>query len=320
MLSRSSASSLLTRRPEYGGTSGATTSVVTKSGGNRFHGDVYEFLRNDNFDGRNFFAASTEPLHQNQFGATVGGPIRRDRDFFFVYYEGFRNRQGETKTAIVPTPAQRNGDFSGLADPQTGKPIPLINYFAGGPVPGNMIPASMIDPVAKNALRLYPLGNISPSLYSSTQILSNDNDQGGFRLDHIFSNGDQLFLRYATASGNGVDPLSINGADVPGFPVGDSIRTHSVTASETHLFSPRSVNTFHASFFRNEFLFDERLNHTPPGDLGFGYQPTLGVAAGPPFLIVSGYASAGDPITGPRNTYQNNYQVSDSVALTRGGT
>ena len=303
---------------EYGGTSGATTSVVTKSGGNRFHGDLYEFLRNDNFDARNFFASSTEPLHQNQFGATLGGPIRRDHDFFFAYYEGFRNRQGETKTAIVPTPAERRGDFSGLIDPQTGNPRPLINYFAGAPVPGNMIPASMISPIAKNALSLYPLGNISPSLYSSTQILTNDTDQGGFRLDHIFSDGDQLFLRYATSSANGIDPLSINGADVPGFPVGDSIRTHSVAASETHLFSPRTVQTFHASFFRNEFLFDERLNHTPPSDLGFSYQPTLPVAAGPPFLIVSGYASAGDPITGPRNTYQNNYQVSDSVALTRG--
>jgi hypothetical protein len=303
---------------EYGGTSGATTSVVTKSGGNRFHGDVYEFLRNDNFDARNFFASSAEPLHQNQFGATIGGPIRRDRDFFFAYYEGFRNRQGETKTAIVPTPAQRRGDFSGLVDPQTGNPRPLINYFAGAPVPGNILPASMISPIAKNALGLYPLGNISPSLCSSTQVLTNDSDQGGFRLDHIFSDGDQLFLRYATSSANGIDPLSINGADIPGFPVGDSIRTHSVVVSETHLFSPSTVQTFHASFFRNEFLFDERLNHTPPSALGFSYQPTLGIAAGPPFLIVSGYASAGDPITGPRNTYQNNFQVSDSVALTRG--
>jgi hypothetical protein len=303
---------------EYGGTSGATTSVVTKSGSNGFHGDLYEFLRNDALDARNFFAATTEPLHQNQFGATFGGPLRKNRDFFFVYYEGFRNRQGETKTAIVPTPAQRTGDFSGLVDPQTGQPVPLINYFTGQPVPGNRIPAFMQNPVSLNALKLYPLGNLSPSLYSSTQLLTNDYDQGGFRLDHLFGNGDQFFLRYATSSSSGIDPLSINGADVPGFPVGDSIRSHSVTASYIHLFSPRSVNTFRAAFFRNAFLFDERLNRTPPSDLGFQYQPTLAAAFGPPFLIVSGYASVGDPITGPRNTYQNSHQAADSIALTRG--
>ena len=79
---------------EYGGTSGATTSVVTKSGANAFHGDVYEFLRNNDFDARNFFAATVEPLHQNQYGATLGGPIRRNKDFFFAYFEGLRNRQG----------------------------------------------------------------------------------------------------------------------------------------------------------------------------------------------------------------------------------
>ena len=264
---------------EYGGTSGATTSVVTKSGGNRFHGDVYEFLRNNSFDARNFFAASTEPLHQNQFGATAGGPLRRDHDFFFAYYEGFRARQGKTKTAIVPTPAQRNGDFSGLIDPQTGQPAPLINYFAGDPVPGNMIPAFMISPIAQKALNLYPLGNISPSLYSSTQVATDNYDQGGFRFDHLFANGDQLFLRYATSSADSIDPLSISGADLPGFPVANSIRTHSATISHTHLFSPRTVQTFRASFFRNIFLFDERLNRTPPSDLGFRYQPAL---AAPP--------------------------------------
>ena len=78
------------------------------------------------------------------------------------------------------------------------------------------------------------------------------------------------------------------------------------------------MQTFRASFFRNIFLFDERLNRTPPSDLGFRYQPALAAASGPPFLIVSGYASVGDPITGPRNTYQNQFQIADSVALTRG--
>jgi len=300
---------------EYGGTSGATTSAVTKSGGNDFHGAVYEFLRNNDLDTRNFFASAVEPLHRNQFGGTLGGPIRRNQDFFFAYYEGLRDRTGVTKTAIVPTPAQREGDFSG-----TGSPLMGFNFQTGGfdPVPGNKLPPGLINPIAQNALQYYPLGNISSSLYAATVMGTNNYDQGGFRLDHNFSAGDQLYLRYATSSTGEVDPLPIAGAGVPGFPVGDSIRTHSVTVSETHVFSPGALETFRAAFFRNEFIFGQRLNSTPPGSLGFQYQPTLGLAAGPPYLIVSGYASVGDPIVGPQNTYQNNYQLSDSFSLSRG--
>ena len=303
---------------EYGGTSGATTTVVTRSGGNEVHGAVYEFLRNNDLDARNFFASTTEPLHQNQFGATAGGPLRKNRDFFFAYYEGLRDREGETKTAIVPTPAQRNGDFSGITDPQTGQSVPLINYFTGQPVPGGILPAYMLSPVSAKNLGFYPLGNLSPSLYASTQMLTNNGDQGGFRLDHYFGNGDQLFLRYATSSTHSIDPLSISGADVPGFPVEDDGRTHSVALSHTHLFSPQTVQTVKAAFFRNAFLFGQSLNHTDPSTLGFDYKPTLGIQAGPPYLIVSGYASVGNPITGPRDTFQNTYQGSYSLAHNTG--
>ena len=101
-----------TAPPEYGGTSGSTTSVVTRSGTNRLHGSAYEFLRNDALDARNFFSSSVEPLKQNQYGATAGGPARRDRTFFFGYYEGFRNSQGVTRSAVVGTAAQRTGNFS----------------------------------------------------------------------------------------------------------------------------------------------------------------------------------------------------------------
>ncbi|HLH03179.1 MAG TPA: carboxypeptidase regulatory-like domain-containing protein [Bryobacteraceae bacterium] len=307
---------------EYGQTSGATTSVITKSGGDAFHGSVYDFLRNNAFDARNFFAADTEPLHQNQFGATLGGPLRRGRDFFFVYYEGQRNSQGETQAAIVPTAVERTGDFSGLIDPSTGKPEQLIDYrgmfFPNHIIPGNRIPASMISPIALKAEKLYPLGNVSPSLYSATEMMSNNYDQGGFRLDHYFHNNDQLFARYATSSLNAFDPLPINGAGVPGFPVADEIRTHSATISDVHLFSPRTVQTIRAAFFRNVLFYGEAQNHTPASGLGFGYQPTLDSNLGVPYLIVSGYASVGNPITGPQKTYQNDYEGYYSLAATRG--
>src|SRR4029078_750262 len=103
--------------PDYGGTGGATTSVVTRSGTNQFHGNLYEFVRNDAFDARNFFSEAVEPLKQNQFGGTMGGPIAQNRVLFFGYYEGFRNKQGYTTTATVPTDRQRSGDFSDLGTP-----------------------------------------------------------------------------------------------------------------------------------------------------------------------------------------------------------
>ena len=303
---------------EYGNTSGATTSVVTKSGANAFHGDVYDFLRNNFFDARNFFAATTEPLHRNQYGATLGGPIRKDKDFFFVYYEGQRDSEGKTQAAIVPTAAERTGDFSALVDPSTGKPAPLINEFTGQPFPGNKIPAQLLSPIALKASQLYPLPNIGTNVFESTQIGSNNYDQGGFRLDHYFSTKDQAFLRYSTSTTHQFDPLPIAGAGVPGFPVTDDIFTNSVTLSDVHLTSSQTVQTFRFAFFRNQFLDGQAQNHTPGSSLGFGYQPTLGLNEGVPYLIVSGYASLGNPITGPQNTYQNDYQGSYSIAMTRG--
>ena len=134
-------------------------------------------------DARNFFSADVEPLKQHQYGATLGGPIRRNKLFFFGYYEGFRNRQGVTKTTTVPTPAERPGDFSALQDPSTNNL--LINFLTGQPFPGNRIPSQMFNPVSQRVLDFYPLGNVSPSLFRATEVLRNDVDQGGIRIDAI---------------------------------------------------------------------------------------------------------------------------------------
>jgi len=302
---------------EYGDTMGATTSVVTHSGGNAVHGVAYDFLRNDVFDARNFFADQTEPLHRNQFGGTLGGPIRRNKDFFFVYYEGQRDAEGKTLSAPVPSVNERNGNFSGITDPATGQPFHLFNYFTGQGFPNDQIPSYMISPIAKAALSLYPLPNDGTN-YKSTQIGSDDYNQGGFRLDHYFGSNDQLSARFSASSLHALDPLPISGAAVPGFPVTDDINTDSATISEVHLFSAQTVQTARVSFFRNVFFKDQAQNHTPGSSLGFDYQPTLGLNTGIPYLIVSGYASVGNPITGPQDTWQNDYQASYSIALTRG--
>jgi outer membrane receptor protein involved in Fe transport len=298
--------------PEYGGTGGATTSVVTRSGGNQFHANLYEFLRNDAFDARNFFSAEVEPLKQNQFGATAGGPIVKNRLLFFGYYEGFRNEQGTTTTATVPTAQERNGDFSGMG-------TPLINFAAGGvPIPGNQIPAASINPVSRNVLNMYPLGNVSPSIYRATLVGTNVLDSTGARVDFNASANEQIFARYSYSGGHNINPISVRGTDVPGFPTRDDLSTHAATVSDTHIFTPSLTSALRATFLRHVFFFDQRLNQTPPSALGFAYQSSNDFGQGPPFFNVSGYTPIGGAITGPRNTKQNTFEVQEGVTWTRG--
>jgi outer membrane receptor protein involved in Fe transport len=301
---------------EFGHSAGSTTNIVTRSGSNNFHGAAWEFLRNDAMDARNYFAQQVEPLKQNQFGGTLGGPIRKDKTFFFAYYEGFRNRQGETQSATVPSPLERQGNFSQTIDPSTGKVDPLINEFIGQPFPGNQLP--FINPIAQNLLQFFPLPNLGSNTFTATQSLRADNDQFGLRVDHYLSPADTFNFRYMYSNSNTLDPLSTSGANVPGFPVGEDQRAQNFVAQETHTFSPAMIGVARFSFLRNKFLLDEHINHTLPSDLGFQYQPTLAAAAGPPFLQVNGYASIGDPITGPRDTYQNSFDWSGSLTWIHG--
>jgi outer membrane receptor protein involved in Fe transport len=293
---------------EFGQSTGSTTNIITRSGSNSFHGALWEFLRNDAMDATDFSTSTVQPLKQNQFGGTFGGPIVKERTFFFGYYEGFRNRQGETVNATVPSLLERQGTF----------PQPLFNFSSGQPVPvpGGQLPS--IDPIAKNILAFYPPANSGTNTFITTQSLAANNDQFGLRLDHYLSPSDTLNFRYMFSGGPTTDPLSTSGANVPGFPVGEDDRAQNFVAQETHVFSPAVIGIARFSYLRNKFLFDEHVNHEPPSDLGFQYQPSLASAVGPPFIQVAGYASVGDPITGPRNTYQNTFDFSGSLSWTRG--
>lgn len=301
---------------EFGHNAGSTTNIVTKSGTNQFHGDAWNFLRNESLDSRNFFAQNVEPYKRNQFGGTFGGPIQRNKTFFFAYYEGLRNRQGETQAATVPSLLERQGDFSQSVDPSTGTVQPLINELTGQPFPGNKLPA--IDPISQNVLQFYPLPNDGVNQFVTTQTLQNDGDQFGVRIDHYLSPRDSVFVRYMFSRGSEVDPLSIEGANVPGFPVGESYGAQNAAARETHPFSSTLVNVVEFSYLRNRLFFDEALNHTPLSSLGFQYAPTLGIQAGPPFIEVEGYASVGNPITDPNDATQNTFSLSDSMSWIRG--
>src|SRR6202167_3290952 len=293
---------------EFGRNTGSTTNIVTRSGSNSFHGAAWEFLRNDAMDSSDYFTQSIQPLKQNQFGATFGGPILKDKTFFFGYYEGFRNRQGETVPATVPSAAERQGNF--------GEAGTIINYPTGQPVPNNQL--TYIDPIATNVLPLFPLPNVGENGFIATQTLSENNDQFGLRMDHYLSRVDTLNFRYMFSAGPTTDPLSPVGANVPGFPVGEYDRAQNFVAQETHIFSPTTIAVARFSYLRNTFLLDEHLNHESLSDLGFQYAPTLASAEGPPFIQVGGYASVGDPITGPRNTFQNTFDLSGSLSWIHG--
>jgi len=318
-----------TASAEFGHSSGSTTNIVTRSGSNAFHGAAWEFLRNDAMDAKSFFATSVEPLKRNQFGGTFGGPIKKDKTFFFGYYEGLRNRQGETVGAAVPTLQEQQGDFgqlctqvqgtfntSGICSVPSGQ---LVNEFSNQPFPFNKLPG--IDPLSQSLLPFFPLPNqpsLGPNAFSTTQTLDQNNDQFGVRVDHYLTPQDVLNFRYMFSQGDTIDPLSTAGANVPGFPVGENQRAQNFVAQETHTFSPTLIGVARFSFLRNKYLFNQAVNHTTPASLGFQYEPSLDAAIGPPFIQVSGYASVGDPITGPRNTYENAIDISGSITWIHG--
>jgi Carboxypeptidase regulatory-like domain/TonB dependent receptor len=317
-----------TANAEFGHSTGSTTNIVTRAGANNFHGALWEFVRNDMFDAKSFFAQDVEPLKRNQFGGTFGGPIKRDKTFFFIYYEGLRNRQGETTVTTVPSIAERGGDFGELC-PEGFTPAGLCNnpgnqiynvFVPKGqppqPIPFNKLPG--INPISQNILEFYPLPNQGNNTFITTQSKPQNGDQFGVRFDHYLTAKDILNFRYSFNQGNVTDPLSTSGANVPGFPVAEDQRAQNFVATETHTFSPSLVALARFSFLRNKFLFDQHLNHTDPASLGFTYSPTLDVSSGPPFIQVAGFASVGNPITGPRNSYQNTFDLSGSLAWIHG--
>jgi hypothetical protein len=295
---------------EFGHSTGSTTNIITRSGTNNLHGGAWEFLRNDAFDATNLFALKHDPLKQNQFGGALGGPIRKDKTFLFGFYEGFRQRKGETRRSTVPSVKERQGDFSELNHP-------LFNIFTMQPYPNNQMQAD-VNPFSQSLLSLFPLPNDGLNTFASTTVAQDDRNQFGFRLDHYLSTADTLNLRYAFSDGTRFVPIPPSGASVPGFPTGEEHRAQNIVLAETHTFSPATVGVFRFSYLRNKFLFGQRSNAATPASLGFQYQPSLATAIGAPFIQVNGYTTVGDPITGPRNTYENAFDYSGSMDWVHG--
>jgi len=214
---------------EYGSRSGATILVITKGGTNEFHGTAFEFFRNDKLDARNFFDRIPEPakLRQNQFGASLGGPIVKDKAFFFGNYEGTRIRQGLTRLATVPTDAMCAGNFSGLFN-SDGTPLNIFDPNTTVPrtqFTGNIIPAAFIDPVGQAVCDLYPSPNIAGAVvnnFSSNPVRTFNDDQFVVRIDYKVSENDQIFGRFSYDDADQFFPL-LALASVPA-PVSPKVR------------------------------------------------------------------------------------------------
>ncbi|MGI8988197.1 MAG: TonB-dependent receptor domain-containing protein [Bryobacteraceae bacterium] len=312
---------------------GAVVNVITRSGGNRIHGSAFEFLRNSDLDARQFFDAARPPFQQNQFGFAIGGPIRKNKTFFFGDYQGLREHTSSTSILTEPTPAMRGGDFSGY-------PAAIFNpatYNAAAstrqPYAGNIIPPSQIDPVAKNLLAILPLPN-PPGVKNNLRI--NDlavqvQDQYDIRLDHTFSERDSMFGRathgeaditYPTTPvlrGGAINPLAFaQGAALAGSLRLNHAPSTQATVQEVHSFGPNVANQLALGYTR----FALRVT---PLDEGFNIARMLGlqgantgpVAAAMSSLSVSGFSSYSASNV-PEIVPQNTWQASDTLSYTHG--
>ncbi len=295
---------------EFGGTNGGITTIVTRSGTNQLHGTLYEFLRNDKLNANNYFAPRKELQKQNQYGGTVGGPLVHDHAYYFTYFEGLRTIQDITHGVIVPTLAERVGDFSADA--------PILANSTRTPFGNNL--SAQINPITARYLTYYPVPNTTENahLAQTTNKSRYNSDQGGAKADWLVGGSDTLSARYSYSTLELLNPYSELGADVPGFPVGYFTNTHLGGLTETHTFSAKTVLTANVSFFQNHIVLDKRFSGNSPQSFGFAYGSTRAEATGAPLIQLQGYSNVGDPIINPRDSVQNDYAVSTNVAYTHG--
>ncbi len=263
--------------PEYGNYNGGIVTVVSKSASNALHGDAFEFFRNTALDARGYFDPTRSAFRQNQFGGTIGGPVRRDKLFFFADYQGTRTTQGiSTGNISVPTVEERGGDFNDLTGSVSGPYLAsLLTQELGYAVtsgepyasvfPGGIIPQSAWSAPGKNLLQYIPSPNVSASQYStSTFAQTVRDDKGSVRLD-----GNSRFGQisgYYFIDNYRLDnpyPGSVAGASIPGFDALFIGRAQLLSLSDNKVIGSKTVNEFHFGYLRNANIIGQ-----PKGGLG----------------------------------------------------
>lgn len=290
---------------EYGQAAGGIVSIVSRSGTNQFHGTAFEFLRNRVFNAANYFGytngvKTVDPLKRNQFGGTIGGPLRKEKTFFFGGYQGTRIRSNQGgQTAYVPTDANRAGDFTAYlnkSDPNNplGKAVILPAPFVG-----NIAPAGSFDRAAVNMLANLPHATGNGFVTYSTPISQNF-DEYILRGDHAITSNDKLVARYYYDRFVNVPSY---GGNLLAYRQGSTISSHNAVIQETHIFSPSLLNDFRIGFARIVSIRQSPPDTPSLADYGVNiYEPTPKAIQG---VSVTGFFSTGANPTAkfPRTSY-----------------
>lgn len=302
---------------EYGRSNGGVVQVRHKSGSNEFHGRLFEFFRHEKLNARNVFAVSgTKPLfRRNQFGFVIGGPVVRNRTFFFGEYQGSRLRTGRSPISVIPTAAQRAGDFSASAA--------RIHDTTGDAFLNNIVPASRIDSVAAAVVARYPQANRSgANNYQRQQSEVQDSDQFGLRLDHSFNQRQQLFGRWARVNDltTPVSPLPDGSGRITSGPIGRSGTNADVFVAE-HAWTV-SPNFFHQLRFghsRRSFQSAMlRTGRSPFEELGLPGLPANSFADVLPTFAVDGFQQIGPTSNANADLETSVTEIVDTLSSIRG--
>jgi len=338
---------------EYGRTSGGIINQVIKSGSNSVHGSAFEFFRNNALNASDFILQEVPVFKRNLFGGSIGGPIVKDRTFFFASYQGNRRREGQVApTLTVLSPTERTGDFSDILTGTTVSPCPnpgptdpqfdsgqLFNPVLGAktvkcsadgskvqvgfPYAGNQVP---VDPVIANYIQNYlPLPNRPGNQFISAPVASIRDDQGIVRVDHTLSRKDNLAAVYLLDDVGDSYPFQIikgasSGGDVPnGSGFTDAYRYQSGSLTWTRTISPTIVNELRFAANRVASLTSVPIQHTTPASLGFSTvypDDPAGVAAPP--ISVSGAFELGPSPGGPTKVHDVTFQYQETLSLSKG--
>ncbi|WP_348269870.1 carboxypeptidase regulatory-like domain-containing protein [Edaphobacter paludis] len=318
---------------EFGHSAGAVMNASIKSGTNNIHGDIWEYFRSDKLNAKNWNALTIPEFHQNQFGATLGFPVWKDKLFYFGDIEVNRVVVGNTGTYTVPTALMRQGNFSELLNPTlTGQNQAVVLYQPGTGGTAllacngqqNVFCASQINAVAKNILNLYPMPNANGNkTYNNYIINTNKNDntvQWDQRMDYNITHKDQLYGRFSYVHEIVLNTLPL-GPVLDGSPYGgehDTNLAENGMFSETHTFGPTTVNEFRFGYNWGQFSFlqPNATNYTLAASLGLGNVPASPYEGGLPQGNVSNLSTWGSQGTSTES--QNVYQILDNLTKTMG--
>ena len=301
---------------EFGRSGGAQVNVILKSGANQFHGGAFEFLRNRTLDARNYFdfpactpasvpgACGDIPrLDRNQFGATLGGPIQKDKTFFFVAYEGLRLRQATTREATVPSQVQKQEALGGVA-------------YAGIPV----------NPAGQAVFNLYPAANVGSDLlnsntFESSPVIRNAENLGSIKLDHHFTRGDVISLHYSIFDENRFNPFDPVNAftSLPGYGSFTLNQGQNAGLSWTHVFGPSLTNELRLGFNRMRAgVLQQNSGTDVSAQLGFPDVLTNPVDLGVPNISLPPFDYIGEPVNYPQDRHDTTAHLADNLSWISG--